>query len=396
MSLLAVEDAIAKMLADLPTTGTEAVPFNAAVGRILADDVRARLTQPPFDASSMDGYAVRAEDVAHQSAFECVAEVAAGHPIDQQIEASQCARIFTGAPLPPGTDSVIIQENASVSGTSIAFDDPNFSARQYVRPKGMDFAEGDHGLNAGTRLEPRHLALAAAMNHPTLSVRTSPKIAILATGDELVSAGSDLSPGQIVTSNSHAITALCQNLRCEVQDFGIARDNEASLRSCFDAILEWQPDVVVTLGGASVGDHDLVRPMLESYGFGLDFWRIAMRPGRPLMHARRGRTCLLGLPGNPVSAIVCGQVFLKPLILGLMGARDTAPVDQYPLDHPLPENSNRMHYMRARRTETGVTVFENQDSSLLRTLSMATHLVMREPHAPARETGQNVPAIPIN
>lgn len=392
---LSVETARAAILAGLPVERpAEIVPLALALGRTLAQDLAARLTQPPRAVSAMDGYAVRAEDLAEPgSSLNLIGESRAGRGFAGKVGLSEAVRIFTGAPMPEGADAVLIQEDARAEGglvTALR----KVEIGRFVRAKGLDFSAGDRLLEAGTRLGPLELALAAAMNHAELTVVRRPRVAILATGDELAPPGKTLGPEQIVASNSFAISALVETAGGEPLELGIARDDLAALSEAIAAARAAQADVLVTLGGASVGDYDLIKPALIAQGMDLSFWRIAMRPGRPLIHGRLGPMQILGLPGNPVSAIVAGAIFLLPLIRALLGDPNAAVESFEPalLGSNLRANDSRRDYLRAAltRSETGLLVatpFPEQDSSLLGVLARADCLLVREPGAPAAQKG---------
>ena len=394
--LLPVSDALARVLDSardpLPA---ELVPLAQARGRTLAQDVAALRTQPPFPASAMDGYAVRAADIASVPArLNVIGESAAGRRFTGAIAAGEAVRIFTGAPVPDGADTILIQENTRAEdGAVVALESETLG--RYVRRAGLDFSTGDVLLKKGRRLGPPELALAAAMNHPALPVTRRPRVALLATGDELVRPGEDIGPDQIVASNTFAVRAYAENAGAEVIDLGIAGDRFADIEAAIRQARDSGADVLVTLGGASVGDHDLVQTALAREGMELGFWRIAMRPGKPLMHGRIGDMRILGLPGNPVSAIVCGLLFLVPLVRALSGdprAGDDV-TETAVLGGDLPENDNRQDYLRARITGTQdgrplVEAFGKQDSSMLRVLSEAQCLIVRDAHAPAARAGE--------
>ena len=395
--LLPVSDALTRVLSSardpLPA---EIVLLADARGRTLAMDVAALRTQPPFPASAMDGYAVRAADIATVPAtLKLIGSSAAGHGFSGTVGAGEAVRIFTGAPVPAGADTILIQEDSRVDGDAVTALESGPAGR-HVRRAGLDFVEGDILLARGRRLGPPELALAAAMNHPTLSVVRRPRVALLATGDELVRPGENLGPDQIVASNTYAVRAYAEEAGAEVIDLGIAGDTFADLERSIRAARDAQADVLVTLGGASVGDHDLVQTALAREGMELGFWRIAMRPGKPLMHGRIGDMRILGLPGNPVSAIVCGLLFLVPLVRALSGDPE-AGADRSEtaiLAAELPPNDNRQDYMRAHITGSQgghplVDAFGRQDSSMLRVLSDAQCLIVREAHAPAAKAGES-------
>jgi molybdopterin molybdotransferase len=397
---LTVDEALARILDGVAPTAVEAVVIEAAHGRTLAEPLTALLTQPPFAASAMDGYAVRAADVARLPArLEVIGEAAAGHPFAGAVAAGQAVRIFTGAPVPPGADAIVIQEDADRDRNTVIVRDGSLDVG-HIRTRGFDFKEGDVLLRAGRRLGPRELALAAAMGHGQVPVRQRPRVAVLSTGDELVAPGVKPGPGQIVSSNHLGVAALAEATGAQVQLIGIARDTRASLEEHF-AKAEGA-DVIVSIGGASVGDHDLVGPVLEARGMALAFWKIAMRPGKPLMYGRLRASRVLGLPGNPVSSIVCARVFLVPLLRALLGrpALDARPVAARAAV-PLEANGPRQHYMRATTTLGGdgvalVTPVRSQDSSLLAPLAEADCLLVRPPRAPAVASGALVPILPLD
>ena len=316
MSLMPVAEALQRVLADAHALPAEMVPLAEAHGRVLTDDVSALRTQPPAAVSAMDGYAVRASDVAHAPVtLKLIGEVAAGHPFAGEVGPGDAARIFTGGVLPKGSDTVVIQELTTSDGKAVVIQKATAKARN-VRAEGIDFAKGQVLLGKGTRLSDRDLMLAAAMNYPRLSVHRQPKIAVLGTGDELVPPGSEPGHGQIVYSNGFALAALARSEGAAVSDVGIAHDRIEDITASVRRAREWGADVLVTTGGASVGEHDLVQRALASEGLDLSFWRVALRPGRPMMHGRLGTMQVLGLPGNPVSSYVCASSFWCPLSAG--------------------------------------------------------------------------------
>ncbi len=393
---ISVAEATARILADLPTVPpVEMIPLAKALGRTLARDVAAKRTQPPAAVSAMDGYAVRAADLASLPArLRQIGESAAGHGFSGVLGAGETVRIFTGAPVPHGADAILIQEDARAEAGSIEAL-RGVAAGQHIRPEGLDFGAGEVLLRAGTRLGPAAVALAAAMNHAELPVARRPKVGILAAGDELAPPGTALGPNQIVASNGFAIAALVEEAGGEPLDFGLAGDDLDALEIGIGAAIAAGCDVLATTGGASVGDHDLIRPALEKAGMALNFWRIAMRPGAPLLHGRIGGTAVLGLPGNPVSAVVGGLLFLVPLVRALCGdphaGRDRS--EAAVLGAALRANDRREDYLRATLAagRDGVPVatpFAAQDLSLLSVLAKAQCLVIRPPHAPAAETGE--------
>jgi molybdopterin molybdotransferase len=394
--LLPVSQALERVLASAPTPlPAEHIPLTQARGRTLAENVAALRTQPPFPASAMDGYAVRAADIAHAPAsLKVIGASAAGHRFAGTVGTGEAVRIFTGAPVPEGADTILIQENTRAEGDVVTALEPEEAGR-YVRRAGLDFTQGEVLLAKGRRLGPPELALAAAMNHPTLPVTRRPRVALLATGDELVRPGESLGPDQIVASNTYAVAAYAEAAGAEVIDLGIAGDRFSDLETSIRAARDAGADVLVTLGGASVGDHDLVQTALSREGMELGFWRIAMRPGKPLMHGRIGAMRILGLPGNPVSAIVCGVLFLVPLVRALSGdpkaGDDRSEIAVLGVD--LPANDSRQDYLRAhiigmRDGHPLVESFRRQDSSMLRVLAEAECLIVRDAHAPAAKVGE--------
>ncbi len=397
--LLPVADAFARITGAFAPLPAEDVALTEALGRVLAEDVTARRTQPPVAVSSMDGYAVRAEDVAQPGAvLRLVGESAAGHGFAGRLCAGEAVRIFTGAPLPEGADAVVMQEDTDAAGETVTIR-VSAAPGRFVRPAGLDFREGEVGLRAGRRLGPREIGLAAAMNRPWLSVRRRPRVALIATGDEVVRPGDPMGPFQIVSSNTPALAALVREAGGEALDLGIAADNAESLRRIVAGAAG--ADLLVTTGGASVGDHDLIRAVLGEEGLELDFWRIAMRPGKPLIFGHVRGTPLLGVPGNPVSALVCAILFLRPAIETMLGIENPGPVRaRARLGEDLPANDGREEYMRARLApgddgEPIATPLPRQDSSMLSALVRADCLLVRPPHAPAARKGETVTILPL-
>jgi molybdopterin molybdotransferase len=395
MSLLPVEEALRRVLASVAEpVSSEEVPIEACSGRTLADDLAALRTQPPFAASSMDGYAVRAADVTNPPvALRVIGASIAGRGFGGEIGAGEAVRIFTGAPMPEGADAVVIQENTRTNDDTVTVLEPTAKAR-FVRPSGLDFHLGDTLLTAGQRLDARRLSLAAAMGHARLPVRRKPRVAILATGDELARPGEALGPDQIVASNIYALAALVDRAGGEPIDLGIARDTFEDLERAIAEARASGADLLVTLGGASVGEHDLVQSALTRQGMHLGFWRVALRPGKPLMHGRLGPMLLLGLPGNPVSSIVCGILFVVPVIRALLGDSNAGadPTEAARLGADLRPNDGRQDYLRATLVPSpdGLPVVEamlTQDSSMLAVLARADALIVRPPHAPAARAG---------
>ncbi len=397
--MISVEDALARLLAPLEKLPAEQVSLAAAVGRVLAEDVAARRTQPPFAVSAMDGYAVRAADVARVPVeLRIVADIPAGAGFGGVIGAGEAARIFTGAPLPEGADAIVIQEDTERRGDHVEIRERAGKGR-YVRPAGLDFTEGDVLLHAGTRLSPRHIGLAAAMNRPWLFVHRRLRVGILSTGDEIVMPGDPIGPHQIVSSNALALCAFATACGAVPVLVGNAPDDPDALRTI--AAAAKGVDLFVTTGGVSVGEHDLVRDVLSEAGLTIDFWQIAMRPGKPLMVGSYRGTPMVGLPGNPVSTLVCSLLFLKPALdklSGLPGAPE--PPATARLAVALKENDRRQDYLRARlvRAADGTLEaipFDVQDSSMMRPLAQSDCLVVRPPHAPALAAGSAVSVIPF-
>ncbi|MEL7470828.1 MAG: gephyrin-like molybdotransferase Glp [Pseudomonadota bacterium] len=391
--MISVLEALGRLFDLVNVTGTETVPIAQAHGRILAANAIAKRTQPPFDASAMDGYAVRATEAATGATLAIVGEAAAGHRFEGEFPPASAVRIFTGAPVPPGADSILIQENATARNGYLEVNTPP-SVGEYIRPAGGDFKVGD-ALTSPRRLNARNVALLAAMNIPEVTVHRRPVVALIPTGDELVLPGEVPDPDQIVTSNNFGLAAMLEQIGAIPRLCPIARDTPDSLVSALDHASG--ADFIVTLGGASVGDHDLVADVLGNEGLTLDFYKIAMRPGKPLMAGHLGDATMIGLPGNPVSAMVCGEVFLRPAVEAAMGLpaqpRTTVTAE---LRHDLPSNGPREHYMRAvLDDDRSCTVFENQDSSLVMTLSRANALVVRAPNADPVPKGGHVQCIPL-
>ncbi|MGB8400327.1 gephyrin-like molybdotransferase Glp [Bradyrhizobium sp.] len=389
MALMPVADALAAILAGAEPLPEEMVALDTAHHRVLARDVAARRTQPPQAMSAMDGYAVRAADASNLKArLKVIGEVAAGRPFERKIGANEAVRIFTGGVIPDGADAVIIQEDTVVDGDHVTITEAAVAGR-HIRPAGVDFRAGDVLLAGGSRLTDRDLSLAAGMNYPELAVCRRPKLAVLATGDELVMPGSLPGPGQIVYSNGYALRALARAEGAETVDLGIAADTIAATTAGIRRARDANADILVTTGGASVGDHDLVRPSLEAEGVTMAFWRIAMRPGKPMMHGRLGAMRVIGLPGNPVSSYVCALLFLVPLIRALSGRAAIHHVRQTALlGCDVAANDQREDYLRARlevRSDGALiaTPVSHQDSSLLGNLAAARALVIRPPLAPA-------------
>jgi molybdopterin molybdotransferase len=392
MALMPVAEALARVLAGAEPLPAETVDLDDALGRVLAADLSALRTQPPAALSAMDGYAVRSADVAQAPVMlKLVGEVAAGHPFAGEVKHGEAARIFTGGVLPEGSDCVVIQEHTSRDGKTVMVQKP-VSKGRHVRGQGIDFRQGEVLLRRGHLLNDRDVMLAASMNHAKVSVHRRPQVAVLGTGDELVAPGSTPGAGEIVYSNGFAIRALAAEAGAKVKDLGIAPDQVEAIAAAVRSARDIGADILVTSGGASVGEHDLVQRALAAEGLELSFWRVAMRPGRPMLHGRLGAMQVLGVPGNPVSSYVCSFLFLLPLIRRLTGRSDVEP-EPVParLGRDLPANDERQDYLRATLTMEPdgpvATPVQAQDSSLMAPLARADCLVIREPYAPPAPAG---------
>ncbi len=399
MSLLPVADAQNRLLGKAePVADSEIVPLDRAAGRVLAKDLTARLTQLPFDASAMDGYALRGADaVGPGSILTVIGTSAAGHAFAGSVGGGEAVRIFTGAPVPAGADSILLQEDAERLDGTIRTTYP-VKTGQHVRPRGQDFAEGETVLAAGTVMDFSRLTVAAGMNHPALAVYRRPLVAILATGDELVRPGELPAPAQIVASNTFGIAALARDAGAEVLDLGIVPDDSAKIAAAVERAQAAKADVIVTLGGASVGDHDLVQATLTAAGMTLDFWRIAMRPGKPLMVGSLGDIHVLGLPGNPVSSLVCGLLFLEPLLRKLSSLPPIRRESMAIAAVDLVANDQRQDYVRAQLSKSPegewlAEPFGRQDSSMMKIFARADCLIIRPPHAPELPAGTPCPVL---
>jgi molybdopterin molybdotransferase len=393
--MLSVTDARAKILAALKPTGPETISLAQGFGRVLAEPVIARLTQPPADVSAMDGFALRTADAEQGAVLKIIGEAPAGHPFTGKIGPGETVRLFTGSVIPEGADSVLIQEDATATADQITVNETCATAKN-IRRAGQDFASGETLIPSGTRLTPRQIGLAAAGNHPWLTVHRRPRITILATGDEILLPGEVIPPGSIVSSNAHALAAFITMHGGEPTILPIARDTLDSIAA--GAAAAHGADLLLTTGGASVGAYDLIQESLGQAGLALDFWKIAMRPGKPLMFGTIGPLPLLGLPGNPVSAYVCALLFLGPAIDALSGLPGHPPATEPArLTTPLKPNDQREDYIRATLTRDAhglaVTPFPVQDSGMLKTLANATALIQRPPHDPALEAGAQVQII---
>ncbi|WP_170528670.1 molybdopterin molybdotransferase MoeA [Ruegeria arenilitoris] len=390
--MITVEEARQLLFGLVATMPEEQIALADAAGRVLMRDVKAERDQPPFAASSMDGYALKSAEVERHAMFKVIGEAAAGQRFTGTVGPGQAVRIFTGAPVPERADFVVIQEDTDLRGDLLTItEEPG--QKTNIRPAGVDFTIGDT-VSAPRVLSPEDLALLAAMNVPTVSVATKPQIALIATGNELVMPGETPGPDQIIASNSFGIKALLENAGAHVRMLPVAQDTLSSLETAFG--LAEGSDLVVTIGGASVGDYDLVAEASQRLGLEQSFYKVLMRPGKPLMAGRLGDATMIGLPGNPVSAMVCGYLFLVPLVKKMLGIQTVDPtLHQAILSEALPPNGPREHYMRARLESNGIRAFEDQDSSLLSVLARSNALLMRPPNDPARAAGETVSYLPI-
>ena len=394
--MISVEEARGRILAGLRATGAEIVPLADGWGRVTAGPVLARLTQPPRDVSAMDGYAMRAADAGLGAVLRLVGAAPAGHPWDGVLGTGEALRLFTGSIMPDGADAIVIQEDATRTGEAIAVNEAAVLGR-HIRRAGQDFARGDVLLPAGKRLGARDIGLAAAGNHPWLSVHRRPRIAILATGDEIAMPGEPIPPGGIVSSNSHALAALVRAAGGDPVVLPVVADDRAALMAVADAVTGM--DMLVTTGGASVGEHDLVQEALGARGLQVDFWQIAMRPGKPLMFGQMGQVAMLGLPGNPVSSLVCAILFLLPAIQVLSGLPPAPPPTvRARLGAEVPANDKRADHLRAtlRVDADGglvATPFPRQDSAMLRVMAQADGLVLRAAFAAKAGVGEMVDVV---
>lgn len=397
--MISVDEARGRILEALRPTAAEIVGLADAWNRVTAAPVIARLTQPPADVSAMDGYALRAADGGLGATLTVIGAAPAGHPFPGRVDPGQSVRLFTGSIVPDGADAILLQEDATRDGDTVRINEA-VTAGRHIRRAGQDFAAGDAVIPAGRRLTARDVGLAAAANYPWLSVHRRPRVAILATGDEIAMPGEPIPPGGIVSSNSHALAALVRAAGGDPAILPNAKDDPAVIAAVADSISGM--DILVTTGGASVGDHDLVIAALQSRGMTLDFWQIAMRPGKPLLFGQLGQTPVLGLPGNPVSAMVCAILFLLPALSRLAGLPAAPPPTiQAFLGAAVKANDKRADYLRSsvNTDQAGrivVTPFPVQDSAMLRRLAHADALVLRPPHAPALPEGAEVSAIRLD
>lgn len=398
--MLNFDDALSRIIDAISPLKISPHPLHEAAGHYLGAPLVAQLTQPPFNASGMDGYAVRVEDVADRSALEVVGESQAGAGFDGGITNGQTVRIFTGAPVPQGADAVIMQEHAERQGNQVRFTEIPRPG-QNVRPAGQDFANNDVLLEAGTRLGPVALALAAASGNAQLQVHNLPNVALIATGNELVRPGDPLGAGQIVASNGYGLKALFAPHCANIVDLGIARDTMQETEQAVQAALDADADIIVTTGGASVGDHDLIQPVFKNLGIEIDFWKIAMRPGKPLLFGTKGSKVVFGLPGNPVSSMVTATMLVLPALRALAGAaRPANPMLRLPLAEPLAPNGPRRHFVRGtlKATDKGTAVapINQTDSAHLSSFAQAEVLIVHHEKAPAMSPGELVDAVLID
>jgi molybdopterin molybdotransferase len=397
--MISVEEARERILAGLRPTPAETVALAAAWGRVTAAPVTARLTQPPSDVSAMDGYALRSADGGLGAELTVIGAAPAGHPFDGAVAEGQAVRLFTGSVVPQGADAILLQEDATRDGETVRINEAVVAGR-HIRKAGQDFSAGDAVVPAGRKVTARDVGLAAAANHPWVSVHRRPRVGILATGDEIAMPGEPIPTGGIVSSNSHALAALVRAAGGDPTILPIARDTQDSIAAAADAA--GGLDILVTTGGASVGDHDLVISGLQTRGLIVDFWQIAMRPGKPLLFGHLGHVPVLGLPGNPVSAMVCSVLFLEPALARLSGLPGRPPpVTRAVLGEALKPNDHRADHLRSTISEGDagqivVTPFPVQDSAMLRRLALADALILRPPHAPALSAGETVPIIRLD
>lgn len=395
MALMTVAQARARILDGVQPLPGESVSIYEANGRVLAQGLKANLTQPPFDASAMDGYAVRAADVATTPvSLKVIGVSAAGHGFCGTVGPGEAVRIFTGAPLPEGADTIVIQEDTRPEPPDAVAILAGSPEGRHIRRRGFDFAEGHVALGAGTKLSGRHLMFAASMNHPAVLVRRKPQIALLANGDELVPPGETPKANQIVSSIPAGLKAAVEAWGGEAMVLDIAKDTREAIAAQVDAAPG--ADVLVTIGGASVGEHDLVRGTLEAKGARFEVLKAAMRPGKPVMSGHLGRQKVLNLPGNPASAMICARIYLKPLIAALLGFPTDEPAQELPLAGPIGANGEREHYMRAIASGGMVAPLPDQDSSLVSALARANCLLVRPINAPPLPAGTLVPIISLD
>lgn len=399
MALLEVDVALERILRGVKPLTTELVDLDKASGRVLAVDVVAKRNQPPFNSSAMDGYAVRHNDIQSLPAILTLAGTsAAGHAFKGSVRPGTAVRILTGAPVPHGTDTVVIQENVRVDGKHVHILEAAPKGKN-IRPAGLDFTKGQLLVPAFTCLTPRDIGVLAAGNVARVKVFRKPRIVLFTTGDELVLPGQKPRADQIVSSNSHALAAMGQHFGAEVINLGIVRD---SLKATIAAIKKGlSADILLSTGGASVGDHDYVQEAFKACGIDIAFWKIALRPGKPFMYGRKARTHVMGLPGNPVSALVTARIFLKPLLMALQGLPAAEAVTTAILDGSLPANDQRRDYMRATMAvasdgQRRVSPFSTQDSSMQHMFRSSQALIIREPHEKSAQSGDRVSILPLD
>lgn len=398
--MISLDEALERIIDLAAPLDNNSVPLEQALGSVLAVPAIAKTSQPPFDASAMDGYATRAEDVSAGVALEMVGTSEAGKGYTQRLGQDRCIRIFTGAPVPEGADAVIMQENAKAKGNWITFAD-TADVGQHIRAQGQDFSEGDVLCEAGQLMTPAAIALVAAGNCDKVDVRKKPKLALLATGSELVPLGGDLSTDQIISSNSPGLHAMLSPLSESIEDYGIAGDTEEELRAKLAQALDSEADVVITTGGVSVGDLDIVQPVLKTLGVEIDFWKVAIRPGKPVLFGKKGRTLVFGLPGNPVSAMITAATMVRPALRALSGlANPIGPILRLPLAAPLSANGPRRHLMRAviSAKDNGISAvrpLSSTDSAHLSSFAKANALIIHPENAPEQPVGNIVDVVQL-
>ncbi len=386
--MISFEQALSELLSLAKQLESEMASIEDASGRILASDAIATHNQPPFDASAMDGYALQKSDKLPNKKLSVIGRVAAGGLFDGSINKNQAVRIFTGAPLPAGADSVLIQEDAEVNEDNIVIND-NIDANDYIRKKGDDYKKGEVLLQRGKTLKSFDIALLASMNFPLVNVIRRPLVSIISTGDELVYPGNLPTNNQIVASNTFGLNSLVNKWGATGHILPISRDNKSSINKALD--LAVPADLVITIGGASVGDHDYIKDVFRDKNITTSFYKVAMKPGKPILAGKNKDTIFIGLPGNPVSALVCAHLFIKPLIGKMLGTNELANIEkQAILLNDLPANGERKHFMRGFKKDGFIEIFSKQDSSLLSILQKANSLVIRAPNEPALKKGNQI------
>ena len=396
--MISADEAVDRVTRSFTSLPSETVPIGAAYGRVLAQDAVAQMDQPPASLSAMDGYAVRADKAVAGTVVTVVGDAPAGHPYAGHVGSGQAVRIFTGGVVPEGTDAVVLQEDISLSGKNQVLIKETPRVGENVRPRGLDFRAGEILLRRGKRLSARDVTLLAAADFASLTVTRKPRVAIVATGDELSLPGEPRKTGGIVASSTYALQAMVREWGAEAFDVGILPDKPEAFASLPEATEG--ADLIVTQGGASVGDHDLVQSALKPHGFALDFWKIAMRPGKPLIFGHLRETPFIGLPGNPVSAMVCTLIFVRPAIAAMLGMEYRQPIVKARLASPLKANGRRQDYLRARLSRrSGVLVaepFAQQDSSMQKVFAESDGLIVRRVHAPPAEANEEVDVFLLN